>query len=546
MKKLGLLLILIIALGVIPVTAQTDNFYTIEALEIYKDSAGYDTLYKPDGTVFIYSQRYTIEALEGPKWKQVSTPFNVYSDGENIVREYTDYIGTSSEVIYKPADNGGIKTDVVIHSGVTREYRIKWALDGITNTDYVVTENGLNFTSVDNWVHINWDDAFKQYGEITEYTISDSANGKKLDITFTIGIIEAGKTFTLDPEILAYYYGDGALRTLGAAHPSANTYNSIVGQSFNCTEIGQITSVWFNISKSNNPTGLLTAHLYAHNGTLGINSTIIGSSLATSDTLNSSTLTAAYVAHQFNFTGYQQALVQAGTQYCIVLKAGAGIAAPNTVRLLADNTAPSHEGNFVYYQNGAFGYDASYDIWFELWFNPSFNDAAVLIDNAFELFGIYGYLATITAWINGLTGWFESSLTGILTMLVQQFRVIDEVFTWFTLWTTNLIGVALDFSEFWQSLMDGTSVWIQPIYGIGNFWNLIGYNLWAPAVPMLLFIWWLDSIPKRGAQTVGGEMQVFINDLNTAIGLISYFVSIFSYVANAIIDRVYGLFPAIT
>ena len=176
----------------------------------------------------------------------------------------------------------------------------------------------------------------------------------------------------------------------------------------------------------------------------------------------------------------------------------------------------------------------------------NWNPTADLIDSAFEQFGIIGYLTSITTWISGLVSKFETSLTRVLALILLQFTVIEQVYGFFTGWATSLFAIALTFSTFWQSIMDGTSPWVQPIYNIGNFWNLIGYNSWAPAVPMLLFIWWLDSIPRRAVQTVGGEIQVFINDLNTAIGLISYFVSIFSYVANTIIDRVYGLFPAIT
>ena len=175
-----------------------------------------------------------------------------------------------------------------------------------------------------------------------------------------------------------------------------------------------------------------------------------------------------------------------------------------------------------------------------------FNPTADLIDAAFEQFGIIGYMTSITTWINGMVSKFESSLTRILALILLQFTVIEQVYGFFTGYATSIFAIALTFSTFWQSIMDGTSPWVQPLYDLGNFWDLIGYDSWAPAVPMLLFIWWIDSIPKRAAQTVGGELQVFINDINTAIGLISYFVSIFSYVANTIIDRIYGLFPAIT
>ena len=70
--------------------------------------------------------------------------------------------------------------------------------------------------------------------------------------------------------------------------------------------------------------------------------------------------------------------------------------------------------------------------------------------------------------------------------------------------------------------------------------------VWFLGGTSLSLILWFDSLDKRGAQTVGGVPQVFINDINTAIGLISYFIGVFSFVANTIIDRVYGLFEALT
>jgi hypothetical protein len=164
------------------------------------------------------------------------------------------------------------------------------------------------------------------------------------------------------------------------------------------------------------------------------------------------------------------------------------------------------------------------------------------INSAFGQFGILDYMTQITAFINGLSVYFSDSLTHLLALVVQQFRVITNVYNFAVFWITELIGVALDFSVFYQSVVDGTSGWGT---GIGDFWEIIEYDLWAPVVPLLLFIWWMESLAKRGAQTVGGELQVFINDMNTGISILSYFVSMFSLVANTIIDRVYGLFDAI-
>jgi len=164
-----------------------------------------------------------------------------------------------------------------------------------------------------------------------------------------------------------------------------------------------------------------------------------------------------------------------------------------------------------------------------------------LINSLFGDFGIIGYMTLITTYIAGFTTWFSSSLTRLLALMVQQFRIINAVYTFFTYWFTAIVGIVLDFSTYYQSILDGTYAIST---GLGNIWNLTGYNSWAPIIPLALFLWWIDSFPKRAAQTVGGETQVFINDISTAINLVSYFTGIFMFVANTVIDRVLGLLGA--
>ena len=168
------------------------------------------------------------------------------------------------------------------------------------------------------------------------------------------------------------------------------------------------------------------------------------------------------------------------------------------------------------------------------------------INSAFsQLAGIDNYMTLITAQITALSVWFESSLTRIVELFVQQFTVINEVYNFFLTWTTNMFGIVLDFSRFYQSILDGTNPLIQPFVTLGNIWDLIGYDIWIDAAPLFIFIIWISSVGSRGKQIVGGELQVFINDINTSISLISYFTGIFIYVVETVIARVYGLFDAV-
>ena len=168
------------------------------------------------------------------------------------------------------------------------------------------------------------------------------------------------------------------------------------------------------------------------------------------------------------------------------------------------------------------------------------------INSAFKQLGdIDNYMTLITAQVTALAVWFESSLTRIVELFVQQFTVINEVYNFFLTWVGNMFGIVLDFSRFYQSILDGTNPLIQPFVTLGNIWDLIGYDIWVDAAPLFLFIIWISSVGSRGKQIVGGELQVFINDINTSISLISYFTGIFIYVVETVIARVYGLFDAV-
>jgi len=61
---------------------------------------------------------------------------------------------------------------------------------------------------------------------------------------------------------------------------------------------------------------------------------------------------------------------------------------------------------------------------------------------------------------------------------------------------------------------------------------------------LIFIIKWVDSIIKRG-KTQGGELRVFIDDINTVINILSYLTQLFTYVINTITDYTFRLFDAI-
>jgi len=134
-----------------------------------------------------------------------------------------------------------------------------------------------------------------------------------------------------------------------------------IGHSFTAAA-GDITKNEFYLKKVGTPTGNATAILYAHSGTFGVSSIPTGAALATSDNFDVSTLTTSYALKNFTFTGAQQYTMTSGTKYVIAIKYTGGDAS-NYVSVGIDSTAPTHNGNFCYY-DGSWGYNANCDICF--------------------------------------------------------------------------------------------------------------------------------------------------------------------------------------
>lgn len=370
MKRFGLFLILIIIMGNLPlVSAQTA--IKINNIEHYPDSTGYDKIYRPDGTVFVYSQRYSIEYLNGKTWKQITTPINIDTQDNTVTRHYTDYVGTTAQVIYHHLE-GQLKTDIVIHSGWERTYRIVWELDGITQNSLRYGQNNVEFYNGDEWIRFDWSDAYKEYGNIASTSVTDSANGKKLTVTFDVGVIKLGETLILDPIVTDSYSETNLSASFGITglHPSPDADVSAGGQTFTSDYTGNLTNCKFYLDTVGNPTGTAYAKLYNITDTYGVNATPTGAALATSDGLNVATMGAAGLK-TFTFSGANRVGLIAGGQYAIVFEGPTAgtIDVGNYIRVWVDNTAPTHDGNVFFYRNSAYDGSTTYDVIFYVYVN---------------------------------------------------------------------------------------------------------------------------------------------------------------------------------
>lgn len=135
-----------------------------------------------------------------------------------------------------------------------------------------------------------------------------------------------------------------------------------LGQAFRSNG-GTLDSAQFSLKRQSNPTGNISAKLYAVTGTYGTTAIPTGTALATSDVIDVSTIPTTDGLFTFNFTGANRYLMINGTTYCIVLEYAGGDSS-NFITLHTDNTSPTHAGNQVYLQSGAWNANASIDACF--------------------------------------------------------------------------------------------------------------------------------------------------------------------------------------
>lgn len=132
-----------------------------------------------------------------------------------------------------------------------------------------------------------------------------------------------------------------------------------------------ITSTKFYLKKTGTPTNILSAKIYAHTGTYGVDGKPTGSPIISSNSYPASSLTTSYQLIDFSFpTTYQ---TTDGTNYITSLEIN-GVNDSNYVLVGYDASTPTHSGNLSHY----------YDM-VELWTVVSGTDASFYVLSAAPL-----------------------------------------------------------------------------------------------------------------------------------------------------------------
>lgn len=154
------------------------------------------------------------------------------------------------------------------------------------------------------------------------------------------------------------YSSSGSIQAFGHLQPE-------LSQSFTGVAANSSTaSVW--LKRIGSPTGPLYAKLYAHTGTYGTSSEPTGSALATSASVEASTISSGSSNEViFTFSGVNRYTLTASTKYVLVLdSSSATTGASDYFELEADSSSPSHGGNYAGKISGTWTADNSIDLKF--------------------------------------------------------------------------------------------------------------------------------------------------------------------------------------
>lgn len=482
-----------------------------------------------------------------PDWPSFWTDFRTYADWRLQWHDGDQWVNVNEDltVIREYPQPNAVKLTLVFDASHAGDYRLVFAIDksvrdSITRLDqyqYSLTFDELSLT-------FDWSDAIAIPGVEFNHGLLDD----RFWFTISRDNVPLGAHVEIDPIIVidSYTGGAGTSRALSIDHPSTlNNRFSAAGQTFNSTEKFTLVNATFRLWKVGNPTGTAHAVVYLTQGTAGVDATPTGSALAVSDDFDISTLGGAAASYNFTFSGANQIVCQANTDYCVIFQLDDAVVidgAVNYVRIQTETVASADDGNCIDYDNSAWNSyaAAARGTYFIIYGDSFWNDIADLIDQAFEYFNILDYMSQITTFVDSLTTWFSSSLTRALELVTLQFTIITEVYSWVLYWATAMVGIVIDFSEFYHQLLDGTSAWSN---ALAPWWNLVTTGIGI--APLVFFIAWLDSIVMREMRTGQSGITIFIDDLNTAVNIVSYLFGLFSYVLNTVIDNTYRLFEAI-
>ena len=204
--------------------SETSNYvrlnFTMFIVDFYK--SGYETIYAKNGSILVYYHSMVLQYWNDKvkDWRQAGV-FSLLSWSREddyhyqMVKRYEDSSTspkTNYTITYDVRSDSRVKISIRIESGASRQYRLVWSFDGIVYSDWMEKKNidnvkcqllfGDEFKDY-GFIKFDWQDIYEQFKtDISSYSVSTSAQGRKADIYFSIGTVAAGSVLTVDPSVV--------------------------------------------------------------------------------------------------------------------------------------------------------------------------------------------------------------------------------------------------------------------------------------------------------------------------------------------------------
>jgi hypothetical protein len=161
-----------------------------------------------------------------------------------------------------------------------------------------------------------------------------------------------------------------------------------------------------------------------------------------------------------------------------------------------------------------------------------------LINSAFSLFGISGYMTQAINFVTEISHQFTDSITSLVILINLQFQVIWSIFGWFTDWATRIISGAIFFFTVVWNITTGVAT------GAENIWTEFSVSNLLDVAPLFIICYWIETIYTRGRTQ--GYTSVLWGDLQNMTNLFAFFMGAFATVIGYIENKIGWLISALT
>ena len=162
-------------------------------------------------------------------------------------------------------------------------------------------------------------------------------------------------------------------------------------------------------------------------------------------------------------------------------------------------------------------------------------EAAALFSAAFP--GFANFLDGLSNMTTTFAAYFSGTVTNILNGVAMTFKIMVGFATFALDWGTRIADWVVDITVEVLNILNGTST---AATGLGNIWTLFNVSSWIDFIPLMLILFWLESLDVREKKQGGGWVQIAIGDIQIAtyiLGLrMEWSWTVFNFVFNTIIN----------